>query len=121
MDLWINNAGTNAYNYRTLIDAAESDLVEIVDTNVLGVMLCCQAAIRLMRDQACGGHIWNLDGAGADGGATPRFAAYGATKRSLAQLRKSLEAELSMQGITNVGIHNLSPGDELGSNAWNQK
>ena len=32
-----------------------------------------------------------MDGAGADGGATPRFAAYGATKRSLAQLSKSLQ------------------------------
>ena len=28
-----------------------------------------------MRDQPTGGHIFNMDGAGADGGATPRFAA----------------------------------------------
>lgn len=48
-------------------------------------------AIRVMRDQSAGGHIFNMDGAGADGGATPRFAAYGATKRSLAQLSKSLQ------------------------------
>ena len=41
-------------------------------------------------------HIFNMDGAGADGNATPRFAAYGATKRSLAQLGKSLSAELGM-------------------------
>ena len=44
-----------------------------------------------MREQTAGGHIFNMDGAGADGGATPRFAAYGATKRSLAQLSKSLQ------------------------------
>ena len=31
------------------------------------------------------------DGAGADGGPTPRFAAYGASKRSLEQLSKSLQ------------------------------
>lgn len=37
-----------------------------------------------------------MDGAGADGNATPRFAAYGATKRSLAQLGKSLTAELGL-------------------------
>ena len=48
-------------------------------------------AIRVMREQSTGGHIFNMDGAGADGGATPRFAAYGATKRSLAQLSKSLQ------------------------------
>lgn len=49
-----------------------------------------------MREQSAGGHIFNMDGAGADGGATPRFAAYGATKRSLAQLSKSLQAILKI-------------------------
>lgn len=48
-------------------------------------------AIRVMRDQPSGGHIFNMDGAGADGGATPRFAAYGASKRGLVQLGKSLQ------------------------------
>ena len=50
-------------------------------------------AIRVMRDQSSGGHIFNMDGAGADGGATPRFAAYGASKRGLAQLGKSLQVQ----------------------------
>eukprot|EP00191_Tetraselmis_sp_GSL018_P007301 CAMPEP_0177608350 /NCGR_PEP_ID=MMETSP0419_2-20121207/18424_1 /TAXON_ID=582737 /ORGANISM="Tetraselmis sp., Strain GSL018" /LENGTH=44 /DNA_ID= /DNA_START= /DNA_END= /DNA_ORIENTATION= len=43
-----------------------------------------------------------MDGAGADGNATPRFAAYGATKRGLQQFSKSLQAELKMQKIENV-------------------
>eukprot|EP00798_Chlamydomonas_sp_ICE-L_P017213 gene17213-23534_t len=73
-------------------------------------MLGCKEAVRVMRDQETGGHIFNMDGAGADGNATPRFAAYGATKRSLAQLGKSLVAELEQASISNVGIHNLSPG-----------
>ena len=63
-----------------------------------------------MRDQPGGGHIFNMDGAGADGGATPRFAAYGATKRSLEQLGKSLRSELRMLGLKQIGVHNLSPG-----------
>jgi chlorophyll(ide) b reductase len=44
-----------------------------------------------MREQPSGGHIFNMDGAGADGNATPRFAAYGATKRGLVQLSRSLQ------------------------------
>ncbi len=44
-----------------------------------------------MKSQQDGGHIFLMDGAGADGNATPRFAAYGASKRGLAQLRKSLQ------------------------------
>lgn len=51
-----------------------------------------------MKDQDRGGHIFNMDGAGADGGATPRFAAYGATKRCLSQLGTSLQAELADVG-----------------------
>jgi hypothetical protein len=51
-----------------------------------------------------------LRAAGADGSPTPRFAAYGATKRGLQQLGKSLAAELKLLGIKNVGVHNLSPG-----------
>ena len=48
-------------------------------------------AIKLMKSQPSGGHIFLMDGAGADGNATPRFAAYGASKRGLSQLRKSLQ------------------------------
>nr|POE53211.1 chlorophyll(ide) b reductase nol, chloroplastic [Quercus suber] len=38
------------------------------------------------------------------------FAAYGATKRSVVHLTKSLQAELQMQDVKNVVVHNLSPG-----------
>ncbi|KAG0608468.1 hypothetical protein M758_8G108000 [Ceratodon purpureus] len=110
IDIWINNAGTNAYKYNSLVDSDDADIMEIVETNTLGVMLCCRQAIRIMRDQRRGGHIFNMDGAGADGNPTPRFAAYGATKRSLAQFTKSLQAELKQSNIQNVVVHNLSPG-----------
>lgn len=39
-----------------------------------------------------------------------RFAAYGATKRAISHFNQSLGAELKMQGIGNVGIHDLQPG-----------
>lgn len=32
-----------------------------------------EQAIRIMRDQRRGGHIFNMDGAGADGNPTPRY------------------------------------------------
>jgi chlorophyll(ide) b reductase len=110
VDLWINNAGTNAYKYGPLLESDDETLERIVETNVLGVLLCCREAVRLMKEQPSGGHIFNMDGAGADGNATPRFAAYGATKRSLAQLGASLRAELKLAGIKGVGVHDLSPG-----------
>ncbi|XP_024517346.1 chlorophyll(ide) b reductase NOL, chloroplastic-like [Selaginella moellendorffii] len=110
VDIWINNAGSNGYTYKPLVETSDEVILEIVETNLIGVMLCCREAIKLMRDQGSEGHIFNMDGAGADGRPTPRFAAYGATKRSITQFTKTLQAELSMQGVKNVFVHNLSPG-----------
>lgn len=38
----INNAGSNAYKYKTLSESTDADLIRIVETNVLGVMLGCK-------------------------------------------------------------------------------
>ncbi|KAL5159302.1 Chlorophyll(ide) b reductase NOL, chloroplastic [Glycine soja] len=152
IDIWINNAGSNAYSYKPLVEASDEDLIEVVTTNTLGLMICCREAIKMMVNQPRGGHIFNIDGAGSDGRPTPRFAAYGATKRSVVHLTKSLQnfnmvskacdgqhggagtdasggtsgggrghgsgrfanfqsqAELRMQDVKNVVVHNLSPG-----------
>ncbi|TYG99942.1 hypothetical protein ES288_A10G235300v1 [Gossypium darwinii] len=108
--VWINNAGSNAYSYKPLAEASDEDLIEVVSTNTLGLMICCREAIKMMLQQPRGGHIFNIDGAGSDGRPTPRFVAYGATKRSVVHLTKSLQAELQMQDVKNVVVHNLSPG-----------
>ena len=42
-----------------------------------------------MQLQPEGGHIFNLDGAGADGLPTPNYAVYGATKAGAAILDRS--------------------------------
>ncbi|KAK7283958.1 hypothetical protein RIF29_13708 [Crotalaria pallida] len=110
IDIWINNAGSNAYSYKPLAEASDEDLIEVVTTNTLGLMICCREAMKMMASQPRGGHIFNIDGAGSDGRPTPRFAAYGATKRSVVHLTKSLQAELQMQDVKNVMVHNLSPG-----------
>ena len=38
----INNAGSNAYKYKPLLESTDADLIRIVETNVLGVMLGCK-------------------------------------------------------------------------------
>lgn len=40
--LRVNNAGTNAYKYGPLSEAKDDELIQIVETNVLGVMLGCR-------------------------------------------------------------------------------
>jgi chlorophyll(ide) b reductase len=111
IDIWINNAGSNAYAFKPLIEQTPEEIQSITDTNILGSLLCCRQAITLMSQQPGRGHIFLMDGAGADGGPTPRFAAYGATKRSLQQLSKSLSAELRSAKLQDkIAVHNLSPG-----------
>lgn len=111
IDVWINNAGSNGYQFTPLMESDTEKLQEIVETNTLGLMFCLKEAMDVMKSQVgVTGHIFNMDGAGTSGSATPRFAAYGATKRAITQLNKSLQAELSMLGITNIVLHMLSPG-----------
>ena len=52
-----------------------------------------------------------MDGAGSDGGPTPAFAAYGASKAALTQLHRSLRAEIEAAGLTgSAAVHRISPG-----------
>ena len=65
---------------RLVVIAQEQQLAEVVQTNLLGSLLATRAACRVMEAQPTGGHVFNMDGAGADGAATPQYVAYGATK-----------------------------------------
>eukprot|EP00239_Pterosperma_sp_CCMP1384_P008299 CAMPEP_0197847992 /NCGR_PEP_ID=MMETSP1438-20131217/7713_1 /TAXON_ID=1461541 /ORGANISM="Pterosperma sp., Strain CCMP1384" /LENGTH=384 /DNA_ID=CAMNT_0043460093 /DNA_START=70 /DNA_END=1224 /DNA_ORIENTATION=+ len=107
VDIWINNAGSNAYSFQPLIDFTPSQLEEVVLTNSLGTLMCSRAAIQLMSKQPEGGHIFLMEGAGSDGNATLKYAAYGYTKAGMKQLSKSLSSEVSHLPI---GVHTLSPG-----------
>lgn len=107
VDLWINNAGANGYVYENLAESDPAVVRDVVLTNSLGSLLCCREAIRMMSKQSGGGHIFNLLGAGSDGGATLKYAAYGHTKAGLVQLTKTLAGEVDG---TTVRIHSISPG-----------
>ncbi|CAI5468492.1 unnamed protein product [Closterium sp. Yama58-4] len=111
-DIWVNNAGTNPMA-KPFIDFEDHELEQVVSTNLLGSLLCTRAAMRLMQQQPSlpdqtAGHVFNLEGAGSWGGATPQYAAYGATKCALRQLGASLVEEERVEG--RVGIHAASPG-----------
>lgn len=107
VDVWINNAGSNGYQYDNLEEADPTVLEEVVLTNSLGSLLCTRQAIKTMRNTSGRGHIFNMEGAGSDGSATRKFAAYGHTKAGMAQLSKTMAEELKNDPI---GVHTISPG-----------
>lgn len=123
IDIWINNAGTNK-GFRPLLQFSDEDIQQIVSTNLVGSILCTREAMRAMRRQPKGGHIFNMDGAGSGGSSTPLTAVYGSTKCGLRQLQGSLLKECKR---SRVGIHTASPGMVLtelllsGSTVQNKK
>eukprot|EP01138_Halocafeteria_seosinensis_P015067 gb/GECG01015380.1/.p1 GENE.gb/GECG01015380.1/~~gb/GECG01015380.1/.p1 ORF type:complete len:325 (+),score=37.17 gb/GECG01015380.1/:1-975(+) len=107
VDTWINNAGVSQSEKQILADTPVETIDQIINTNVLGSLYGTKCAAQLMLAQKGNGHIFNVDGAGSQGMATPRFAAYGFSKAGMPQLLKSLQKETK---DTKVGVHLLSPG-----------
>lgn len=115
---WINNAGVNG-GRRALMDVPINQVELVVKVNLMGLLLCTKVAMDILAEQqGITGHIFNTVGSGVKGGGTPGYACYGATKRGLPQLTKTLVDELdkgvqgydkrSMKG--EIRVHNLSPG-----------
>lgn len=77
---------------QAFVDSSPEQLQQVVSTNMVGTLLCTRAAMQLMQKQNGGGHIFNMDGAGADGMPTPQYAAYGATKAGLPLQEKDRQA-----------------------------
>lgn len=106
VDIWINNAGVSK-GFRPLVQFSDDDIRQIVSANLIGSLLCTREAIRVMKSQPKGGHVFNMDGAGSGGSSTPLTAVYGATKCGLRQLHSSLLKECKR---SRVGVHTASPG-----------
>ena len=103
VEMWINNAGL-AYGGPTLADSEPALLRDMVETNVLGSLLGCRAALGVL---SAGGALYNVYGAGSDGRYVPGMLGYGATKRAVDYLTRALAAEARPRGIVVGGI---SPG-----------
>ena len=100
-------------SFKPFLEHSADDLQRVAHTNLLGSLLCTRAAIRAMAESPLRaerrGHVFNMDGAGADGLPTANYAAYGATKAGIANLMASLTAECDAAEL-NIGVHTLSPG-----------
>ena len=104
VDVWINNAGVSP-SFGKLWELSAEELRDTIDTNVNGVLLGSWVAIRGMRAQSRG-TIYNIVGFGADGTTYPGTLAYGASKRAVAYVTKSLTQ--AAQG-TPVRVCTLDP------------
>jgi NAD(P)-dependent dehydrogenase (short-subunit alcohol dehydrogenase family) len=106
VDVWVNNAGISHPRQRGGEMRAD-DIRAVEETNLLGMMLATQVALRGMQAQPAGGTIYNMEGFGSNGMMTPGMSLYGASKFALTYFNKALLAE-TRDGPVKVCY--LSPG-----------
>jgi short-subunit dehydrogenase len=104
---WINNAAVSASANKPLHEMEVDEIENTINVNILGLILATRAAVRLMLNQPKGGHVFNMEGAGSRGAATPNISIYGCSKAAVSQFTRSIEQELIE---TKIGVHRLSPG-----------
>ena len=104
----VNNAGIDG-GPRPLVETPVAELRAVLDTNVLGTMLCCQEAIRRMATErgGQGGVIVNLGSVAARLGAPGERVHYAASKGAIASFTTGLGRELIRSGIR---VNCVSPG-----------
>ncbi len=105
VDIWINNAGISIPR-KPLHEADPAELAAIVDTNLTGMLLANKVVIAAMLAQGRG-QVWNMEGFGSGGQMQPGMTAYGATKRAVNYMIRSLQKELKGSPVV---VGTLSPG-----------
>lgn len=106
VDVWVNNAGV-ASPYEPVAEASPAEMVEVVNTNLLGTLYGCRTALAYFNREERGGILVNMSGRGGQGRPVPFLAPYAATKAAVVSLTKSLAAENKRRPIS---IHAVGPG-----------
>jgi NADP-dependent 3-hydroxy acid dehydrogenase YdfG len=99
LDIMVNNAGVS---YPEPITSADPEhWREMFETNVLGLLAGCQAAVKAMRACGGGGHIVNISSLAAH---RPDSGVYGSTKHAVNCISNTLRQELLEDPIQVVTI-----------------
>ena len=102
LDIMVNNAGLSYPS--PIADAEPEHWREMLETNVLALLVGCQAAVRAMRACQAEGHIVNISSIAA---LRPDSGVYGATKHAVNCISGTLRSELEDDSIRVV---NVMPG-----------
>lgn len=103
LDILVHSAGVGIE--KPFLETSVGDWQRVIDIDLTGTFLCCQAAARLMLKNRYGRIVNLASTAGVRGGF--RRAAYGAAKGGVIALTKVMAVELGPLGIT---VNALAPG-----------
>ncbi len=106
LDALVNNAAVG--HIRPVAEGRSEEWRAVLETNVLGTLVACRAALRHMLPRGAG-DIVNLTSASAHE-AWPYLAAYSASKAAVHTLSRALRAEVAAQGIRvmTIEVHNVA-------------
>jgi NAD(P)-dependent dehydrogenase (short-subunit alcohol dehydrogenase family) len=104
VDVFVANAGIGRAG--EFLETSEEDWQAVIDTNLSGVFLSCQAAARQMVKQGHGGRIINMSSVAGELPA-PRMIAYSAAKAAVRMITKVMAIELAPHRIT---VNAIGPG-----------
>ncbi len=109
LDALVNNAAVGMV--RTIAEGRDDEWRAILDTNILGTLAACRAALAHMLPQGRG-DIVTMTSASAHE-AWPYLSVYAASKAALYTLSRGLRAEVSAQGVRvmTIEIHNVRGTD----------
>jgi 3-oxoacyl-[acyl-carrier protein] reductase len=102
IDILVNNAGV--YEFMPLEDATEQQFHTMFDTNVLGIILATQAALKHFKSD--GGSIVNISSL-ASSLTPPTGVIYNATKGAVDAITRTLAKEL---GPKKIRVNSVNPG-----------
>jgi NADP-dependent 3-hydroxy acid dehydrogenase YdfG len=111
LDVMVNNAGLS---YPTpIVDGEPEEWRDMLETNVLGLLVGCQAAVRAMRECKAEGWIVNISSIAA---LRPDSGVYGATKHAVTAISHTLRRELEEDTIRVVDVRPGAIGTNFARN-----
>jgi len=106
LDALVNNAGTGVV--RLVEDGRVEEWKTILETNVIGTLVACRAALRHMLPRGAG-DIVNMTSVSANE-AWPYMAAYAGSKAAVHALSQALRREVAERGVRvmTIAVHNIA-------------
>jgi NADP-dependent 3-hydroxy acid dehydrogenase YdfG len=111
LDVMVNNAGLSYP--ASIIDGDPDEWRAMLETNVLALLVGCQAAVRAMRECKADGHIVNISSIAA---LRPDSGVYGATKHAVTSISHTLRRELEEDAIRVVDVRPGAIGTNFARN-----
>ena len=105
LDVLVNNAGI-LEQMMSVVDMSAERIARVMNTNVVGLMLCCREAVKRMAKSqgGSGGSIVNISSVAAKLGSPFEYVDYAASKGAVDSITLGLAKEMALEGVRVNGV-----------------